>query len=60
MDNKSEHEDHDGDRAEESTPEMKIAEIDPFMSEGCGCSNENSISVLGAQSMVTIQHQVCK
>ena len=39
---------------------MKIAEINILVSEGCGCSNENSVSVLGAQSMVTIQHQVCE
>ena len=39
---------------------MKIAEIDTFVSEGCGCSNENLFSVPVAQSMVTIQHQVCE
>ena len=43
---------------EESTPEMKIAEIDTLVSEGCVCSNENYFSVLVAQSIVTIQHQV--
>ena len=65
MENKSEREDHDdvgdqSDRAEESTPEMKIAEIDTLVSEGCVCSNENYLSVLVAQSIVTIQHQVCE
>ena len=30
------------------------------MSEGCVCSNENYLSVLVAQSIVTIPHQVCE
>ena len=65
MENKPEREDHDDvgdqrDGAEESTPEMKIAEIDTLLSEGCVCSNENYFSVLVAQSIVTIQHQVCE
>ena len=30
------------------------------MSEGCVCSNENYFSVLVAQSIVTIQQQVCE
>ena len=46
VENKSEREDHDdvgdqSDGAEESTPEIKIAEIDTLVSERCGCSNEN-------------------
>ena len=65
MENKSERENHDdvgdqSDGAEESTPEMKIAEIDTLVSEGCVCSNENYFSVLVAQSIVTTQHQVCE
>ena len=65
MENKLEREDHDdvgnqSDGAEESTPEMKIAEIDTLVSERCVCSNENCVSVLVAQSIVTIQHQVCE
>ena len=38
---------------------MKIAEIDT-LSKRYGCSNENYFSVLVAQSIVTIQHQVCE
>ena len=62
MENKSKREDHDdvGDQSdgeEESTPEMKIAEIDSLVSERCGCSNENHVSVLVAQSILTIQDQ---
>ena len=65
MENKSEREDHNdvdnqSDVAEEWTPEVKIAEIDTLVSEGCVCSNENYFSVLVAQSIVTIQHQVCE
>ena len=64
MENIAEREDHDDvddqrDRAEMSTPGMKIAEIDTLVSERCGCSNENYVSVLVAQSILTIQHQVC-
>ena len=63
--NKWEREDHDdvldqSDGAEESTPEMKIAEIDTLVSETYGCSNANYFSVLVAKSIVTIQHQVCE
>ena len=63
MKNKSEREDRDdvGDQsygAEESTPAIKIAEIDTLVSGRCGCSNENYVSVLVAQSIATIQHQV--
>ena len=46
--------------AEESAPEMKIAEIDNLVPEGCVCSNENYCSMLVAQSTVTIQHQLCE
>ena len=65
MENKSEREDHDdvgdqSDGAEESTPEMKIVDIDTLVSEGCVCSNENYFSVLVAQTIVAIQHQVCE
>ena len=65
MENKSEQQDQDNvcDQsygAEDSTPEMKIAEIDTLVSEGCVCSIENYFSVLVAQSIVTIQHQVCE
>ena len=65
VENKSEREDHDdvgdqSDGAEESTPEMKIAEIDTLVSERCEWRNENYVSVLVAQSIVTIQHQVCE
>ena len=35
------------------------AEIETLVSEGCVCSNENYFSVFVAQSIVTIQHQVC-
>ena len=43
MENKSEREDHDdvgdqSDGAKESTPEMKIADIDTLVSEGCVCA----------------------
>ena len=48
------------DVAEESRPEMRIAEIDTLMSEVCACSNENSLSVLVALSIVTIHHQSCQ
>ena len=46
VENKSEREDHDdvgdeSDGAEKSIPEMKIAEIDSLVSEGCVCCNEN-------------------
>ena len=46
VENKSKREDHDdiGDQSdgpEKSTPEMKIAEIDTLVSEGCVCCNEN-------------------
>ena len=56
MENKSEREDHDdlgdqSDGAEELTPEIKIAEIDTLVSEGCVCSNENYFSVLVAQNL---------
>ena len=65
VENKSVREDHDdvGDRseeAEESTPEMKIAEIGTLVSERCGFSNESYVSVLVAQSIATIHHQVCE
>ena len=39
---------------------MKIAEIDTLVSERCGGSNENYVSVLVAQGIVTIQHRVCE
>ena len=39
---------------------MKFAEIDTLVSERCGCSNEKYVSVLVAQSIITIQHQVCE
>ena len=65
VENKLEREDLDDvgdqiDGVEESTPDMKIAEIDTLMSERCGCSNENYVGMLVAQSIVTIQHQVCE
>ena len=37
---------------------MKIAEIDTHGAEGHVCSDENYLSVLAAQSIVRIQHQV--
>ena len=48
VENKSEQEDHDdkgnqGDRAEKSTPEMKIAEIDTLVSERYVCCNEKPL-----------------
>ena len=65
VENNSEQEDHEdiddqSDGADELTPEMKIAEIDTLVSERCGCSNENYVSMLVAQSIVTMQHQVCE
>ena len=64
VENKAEREDHDDvgdqrDRTEESTPGMKIAEIDTLVSERCGFSNGNYVSMLVTQSILTIQHQVC-
>ena len=64
MENKAERVEHDdvdnqSDRTEESTPEMKIAETDTLVSERCGFSNGNYVSMLVAQSIVTIQHLVC-
>ena len=61
MENKSKREDHDdigdqSDGAEKSTLEMKIADIDTLVSEGCVCCNENYFSVLVAQNIVTIWH----
>ena len=55
VEKKSEREDHDdvgdqSDGAEDSTPEMKIAEIDTLVTEICGGSNEKYASVLVAQS----------
>ena len=47
------------DVAEESSPEIRIAEIDSIASELCVCSNENYFSVLVALSIVTIHHQSC-
>ena len=52
VENKSEQEDHDdkgnqSDRAEKSTPEMKIAEIDTLVSERYVC-NEKPFSVIVA------------
>ena len=63
VENKSKREDHDdignqSDGAEKSTPEMKIAEIDTLVSMGCVRCNGNSFSVLVAQNIVTIWHQV--
>ena len=48
VENKSEQEDHDdkgnqSDRAEKSTPEMKIAEIDTLVSERYVCCNEKTL-----------------
>ena len=65
VENISEREDHDdvgdqSDGAKESTPEIEIAEINTLMSERCGCSNEKYVGVLVAQSIVTVQHQVCE
>ena len=63
VENKAEREEHDdvddqSDRTEESTPEMKTAETDTLVSEGCGFSNGNYVSMLEAQSIVAIQHRV--
>ena len=65
VENKSEREDHDdagdqSDGAAESILEMRITEIDSLVSERCRCCIENHVSVLVAQSIVTIQHQVCE
>ena len=46
------------DRAEDSTAEMTVADIERAVAEGCGCRNENHFSALPAQSIVTIQRQV--
>ena len=63
VENKAEREEHDdvddqSARTEDSTPEMKIAETDTVVSERCGFSNGNYVSMLVAQSIVAIQHQV--